>query len=253
MPTYAVFGTDARQTWLRVLLREAGKTVLPGSVPDGYADTVILPIPSVTKDGLICGSERLLSDYLKYAPDGISVWGSGIVRFQSAAQHIRLHDFTRYERFAAENAVPTAEGAIGIAMQELPVTICGGRFLVIGFGRIGRCLAQRLADLGGTVTVARRVPCTLPYRTDITGSYLYPLSEYDTIFNTVPTEVLNAEQCGQTRADCVLIDLASVPGGICKTGGRAVIHALGLPAAAAPKTAAAILRNILLTETEEPT
>ena len=41
-------------------------------------------------------------------------------------------------------------------MEQLPITIHGARVLVVGFGRVGRALAQRLAALGAKVTVAAR-------------------------------------------------------------------------------------------------
>lgn len=135
-------------------------------------------------------------------------------------------------------------------MEELPSTLDGGRFLVIGFGRIGKQLAARLQALGGAVTVARREPGTLPYREDQTGKYQFPLSDYDAVFNTAPAPVFPREDCLATREDCLLIDLASAPGGIAKDGGRRLIHALGLPAKVAPKTAAAILLSIILEEME---
>ena len=53
------------------------------------------------------------------------------------------------------------------------------------------------------------------------------------------------------REDCLLIDLASAPGSIAKDCGRRLIHALGLPARVAPKTAAAALCALILSETEE--
>lgn len=49
------------------------------------------------------------------------------------------------------NAVPTAEGAIQIAMEQTDVTLHGLPVLVIGHGRIGSLLARRLAALGAKV------------------------------------------------------------------------------------------------------
>ncbi len=60
------------------------------------------------------------------------------------------------EELAVANAVPTAEGAIQIALEELPITLHGARALVIGYGRLGKALAQRLDGLGARVTVAAR-------------------------------------------------------------------------------------------------
>ena len=50
--------------------------------------------------------------------------------------------------------MPTAEGAIQLAMEELPITLHGARVLVIGYGRLGRVLADRLAGLKARVSVA---------------------------------------------------------------------------------------------------
>lgn len=52
--------------------------------------------------------------------------------------------------------MPTAEGAIQLAMEELPITLHGARVLVIGYGRLGRVLADRLAGLKARVSVAAR-------------------------------------------------------------------------------------------------
>ena len=54
------------------------------------------------------------------------------------------------------NAVPTAEGAVQIAMEELPITLHRARVLVLGFGRLGKLAAHRFAALGAKVSVAAR-------------------------------------------------------------------------------------------------
>ena len=76
------------------------------------------------------------------------------------------------------------------------------------------------------------------------------LSGFSLVFNTAPSLLLSREMTARCP-DCLLIDLASAPGGIAKDCGRRLIHALGLPAKVAPKTAACILRDILLKEMEE--
>ena len=251
--TYAVIGTDARQVWLASLLKAHKLSVISRPTPDLFADVMILPVPSVTKDGMLAGTALPFPEFLRTLPQGAELWGSGFSPFLGCAeeQQLTLKDFTAFEAFAEDNARPTAEGAVQLAMEELPVTIRGSRFLVIGYGRIGKQLAALLAAMGGEVTVARQKGEASPFRTDITGTYIYPLEEYHAIFNTVPMPVLNESQCLQTAGDCLLIDLASQPGGIAKTQTRRLIHALGLPAKTSPKTAAEIMLRILLNETEE--
>lgn len=250
--TYSVLGGDARQRWLASMLTADGFSVTHSTDTFTPADVVILPIPSLSVDGTIRGTTQQLSDVLSTLSPGTTIWGSGLAKHadQAEAHQVHLLEFTNFESFATQNAIPTAEGAIQIAMEELPATINGGRFLVIGYGRIGTKLAALLDALGGIVTVARRQPIRLPYQVDRTGDYQMPLYPYDAIFNTVPSPVLSAQQCAATKEDCLLVDLASAPGGIAKDGGRRVIHALGLPAKVAPKTAARIMKDIILSETE---
>lgn len=250
--SYSVFGADARQVYLASLLEQAGYSTIHTVDTVRFQDIVILPIPSLTGSGEVRGAQLPFTTLLRSAPTGTIFWGSGFAPFQALAEELglRLCEASSSPQFAEENAIPTAEGALQIAMEELPTTIHGGRFLVIGFGRIGRQLAARLDALGGAVTVSRREPGNLPYRQDQTGNYQFPLSEYDAVFNTAPSLVFSREDCLATREDCLLIDLASAPGGIAKDGGRRLIHALGLPAKVAPKTAAAILLSIILEEME---
>lgn len=251
--SYSVFGGDARQTYLAALLEQSGLPTVHTTDTVRFLETVVLPVPTLTPEGLLRGTRLPFRTLLQAAPPGTTFWGSGFSPYRPLAEAlgIQLRDFTDDPSFAEENAVPTAEGAIQLALQELPTTIQSGRFLVIGYGRIGKALAARLDALGGAVTVASRSDPEHPYRRDCTGTYALPLTDYDAVFNTVPVLVFPESDCRRTREDCLLIDLASAPGGIAKNCGRRLIHALGLPAKTAPKTAARILRDILLKETEE--
>ena len=65
-------------------------------------------------------------------------------------------DYLKREELAVKNAAVTAEGAVCLAMEELPYTIDQTPVLVIGYGRIGRLLAKKLGALGAKVTVAAR-------------------------------------------------------------------------------------------------
>ena len=49
------------------------------------------------------------------------------------------------------NAVPTAEGVISYLIQNRKKTIMDSKILVIGYGRCGKVLAQKLALLGAKV------------------------------------------------------------------------------------------------------
>ncbi len=146
-----------------------------GSLPEGMQaaehiqalpqmlDALILPMP-VTHDGGFLhtpfGSTAIrLSALLPLVRAGGTVLGGRITpqeRSMIAAAGLRAYDYAAEEAFALRNAVPTAEGAIQIAMQELPVVLHRLPCLILGAGRVSRALQQRLRGLGADVTVAAR-------------------------------------------------------------------------------------------------
>ena len=78
------------------------------------------------------------------------------------------------------------------------------------------------------------------------------LAEYDIIINTVPHLILNSEKMEYVRKDCLLIDLASNPGGIDKRAAKErelkLIWALALPGKVAPVTSAEHIKRIIENE-----
>ena len=126
-------------------------------------DALVLPMP-VTQDGCFLytpfGSNALrLSALLPLVkPEGTVLGGrlTAQLRGQIEAAGLRAKDYAAEETFALRNAVPTAEGAIQIAMQELPVVLQGLPCLILGAGRVSRALQSRLRALGAEVTIAAR-------------------------------------------------------------------------------------------------
>ena len=267
----AVIGGDARQMWLAQALLRSGFRVRCAEVPgmddepgglydalDG-AQAVALPMPALTQDGRIRSERSAGIDVDAVAQSltpGAVVFGGGLSRVRALleARGLRVFDYLDDEALTIENAVPSAEGALEIAMRELPVTLCGSRCLVVGYGRIGKALSARLHALHARVTVSARRPAdraaieSAGLRADRTGSYLHDLAQYDCIFNTVPAPVLREEHLRTLRPDCLLIDLASGSGGLAENAPPALhyIHALGLPGRCAPKTAAEALKTMIL-------
>jgi dipicolinate synthase subunit A len=227
-----------------------------------WADCVILPLPAVQEDGILNAplSDRRIpaTDILAAMRPGQLLCGGKLPEsFCRLAEEkgIVIRDYFAREELAIANGVPTAEGAIQIAMEELQTTIYDCRVLVIGYGRLGKLLAQRLKGLGARVTVSARnyadlawiqASGYLPEHTDQLDGWL---GGYGLIVNTVPTMVLDGARLADIDPECLVIDLASKPGGVDYEAatrlGVKVIHALSLPGKVAPETSGKIICNTI--------
>ncbi len=174
---------------------------------------------------------------------------------------IKLIDYAEREDFAVMNAVPTAEGAIELAMANTSFTLHKSRCLVIGYGRIGKILASYLKALGARVCVTARKFSDLAWIA-ANGCDCAPTKtvcdiadDFDIIFNTVPHKILDFKALAKTKNDVLIIDLASRPGGVdfevAQRLNRRVIWALSLPGKCAPDTAGDIIKNTLINILEE--
>lgn len=226
-------------------------------------DCVVLPLPALNAQGKLNAPlsnkphdpEAILRALTKSAvvcagkPDG---------RLTALASRLGL-DFVDYfdrEELVALNALATAEGALSLILRNSPLTIWDSRVLVIGSGRIGKMLAERLRALGAHVTVSARKPGDMAYiramgcKAADTRTLGPELKRFDTVVNTVPALVLGREQLLLMRPDTLCIDLASRPGGLDFAAAKEldlnVIWALGLPAETAPETAGRIIKETLL-------
>lgn len=174
---------------------------------------------------------------------------------------INIIDYFNREEMQVLNAIPTAEGAIQLAMEYLPITIHGSNALVLGFGRIGKVLANMLNGIGANVYVLARNYGDIAWIENYKYSPVLfkELSKYllkvDVIFNTIPSIVLGEEMLVYLNKQSLIIDLASKIGGIdfnaAKGLGIDTIHALGLPGKYAPISAAKIIKETIYNIIEE--
>lgn len=219
---------------------------LPASKDDKTVDASDLPESILLKDLFhIMGRNRLLlagkmSDGVKAVADVFSV---------------RWVDYFLREELEILNAVPTCEGAVQIAMEELPITLFGSNAVVTGFGKVGEPLARLLHSMGANVTVCARRPAqrakarSMGLRA-VDFSYLGEcMADADVVFNTVPQKIINRDSL-ILSGKALIIDLASKPGGVDMEAARdlgvKVIWALGLPGKVAPVTSGNIIKETIL-------
>ncbi|GAW91774.1 dipicolinate synthase subunit DpsA [Calderihabitans maritimus] len=227
------------------------------------ADVIILPMPGTDEKGNVRApyaekplflTEEIVKDIPRNVPIFIGV-AKPFLKFWAQKYELRLVEVAEKDEVAIWNSIPSAEGAIQIAMEQLPITIHNSRSYVLGFGRVGITLARMLHGIGAKVTVVARKEADLARCFELGYStcdfYQLPsrIKEADVVFNTVPALVLTEEILVNVSPETLIIDLASSPGGTDfraaeKLGIKAIL-APGLPGKVAPKTAGRILAQVI--------
>ena len=277
---FLVVGGDLRQVYTAKKLAENNKVYAAGfdnniigdinvihvdhklELPE-IADYIILPLPA-SQNGVFVNAPFCRNNIplTSLAPllkcDGIIYGGkidpSTMKIFNKCG--IKTVDYFEREELNVLNAVPTAEGAVQIAMEEMASTIYGQKVLITGFGRISKVLIKILNGLGADITVTARKYSDLSWaeiygcKTVHTSALENIIGEYDLIFNTVPAVILNEKCLNQIKNDALIIDLASKPGGVdFDTAGKLglkVVWALSLPGKIAPVTSGEIIACTIL-------
>jgi len=226
------------------------------------AECVVLPLPVTGQRGYLntplSNTEVTIEAVLDAVSKEQTVCAGRVDENTYAAARergITIKDFFAREELCVYNAAATAEGALSILMQETPMTVWGMRVLVIGFGRIGKLLANRLYGMGARVTVSARNHGdmawidTLGYAAADTDALEGSLSQFDAVINTVPAMVLGEERLKELKRGALCMDLASKPGGMdFAAAGRLGVHAvwaLSLPGEVAPVSAGKIIRDTI--------
>ena len=222
---FAVVGSDARQAAAGRALARAGYTV--GGVQQlPQADCILLPLPLEQAD-------LPLAQLLGTAKPGALALGGKVTESAlsiARAAGVELVDYFARPELTVYNAIPTAEGCIGILLERRSRTLRGAAVLVLGFGPVGRALAVRLAALGARVTVAARRPVQRAMAEEL-GLRAVPLTElaaeaaaFDTVVNTIPAPVLTAQVLAALPKKSLIVDLASKPGGTDFAAARRLGH-----------------------------
>lgn len=263
-----IIGGDSRMDYLSEALSDDGYSV--EKFTDGEAlknavdkcDAVVLGLPA-SKDDKTVNAQNLkenilLKDLFKIiGKNKLLLAGKMSDSMKAVADvfGVRWVDYFMRDELEILNAIPTCEGAVQIAMEEMPITLFGSNVLITGFGKVAEPLSVMLRHLGANVTVcARRNAQRAKARTmgmrAVDFSYLAEcVAESDVVFNTVPSKIIGADSLIGAK-NTLIIDLASKPGGVdmekAKDAGVRVIWALGLPGKVAPVTSGNIIKETIL-------
>ena len=271
-----LLGGDKRLTFLANILCQRGSEItVYGVEPEGLsswitqaenleqavetAEILILPVP-VTRDGEHIVSahrqqELNLEKLLTLLRKEQLVFGGNFPN-QVREKILQSYDFMEMEEVALRNGIATAEGAIGEAIFCSQENLHGSGCLVLGYGRCGKILADRLKGLGARVTVAARNREKLA-QAQVAGHDILLLQEmspylhrYRFLFNTIPAPVLGRELLEQLSQRTTILDIASAPGGVdfaaCEELGISAKLCPGLPGKYAPFSSAEILAEAVL-------
>lgn len=180
-----------------------------------------------------------LTDILQSVPQNITIIGGNLPVWDR-----KTVDLLKDPVYLAHNANITAHCALKLILQHLPVILTDLPVLVVGWGRIGKCLAALLRQAGAKVSVMARK------ETDqaMASALGYALGQaedlhvYRVILNTVPAMVLDKYRLQPCHPHCLKIDLASVPG----MEGEDILWARGLPGKDAPESSGMLIAQRVL-------
>ena len=272
--TFLILGGDNRSLYLGEYLENQGfkvcyyafnHTECYNSLEEAMnsSDVIVLPLP-FTKDRLTLNAplfddKVVISDIVALLSNKKMVFGGQLPKSfceELESRDCPYCDYFLLDELAIYNAVPTAEGVVQVLIEELPITIHGMKCGILGYGRVGKVLANTLSSLGAKVTVFARKQSAFAeiYASSMEYKHFDVLStennDFDVVINTVPVKVLGDAQLSKLNSDCVLVEVASAPFGIdfqaVKERAFKVVKAGSLPGKVAPKTAGEIIGRSII-------
>jgi len=227
------------------------------------AEVLILPMPGTNAKGVIRAIyadnelELRKADIASLADKSLVIIGSArqFLKDWTEQYGVTLLEIAEMDEIAILNSIPSAEGALQIAMEETKITIHGSTTCVVGFGRVAKTLTRMLKAMGSDVTVVARNRAQLARAYEMGcrragySDFVKIMNHVDIVFNTVPSMILAREVLKHAKSDMLIIDLASQPGGTdfeaANIFGIKAILAPGLPGKVAPVSAGRILADVI--------
>lgn len=225
------------------------------------SDTVLGPIPFSSNNKLInspFSDEKIEVEKLLKMLSGKTLIAGSIksdVLDMAKENNVKIIDILKREELSVLNAISTAEGTIKIAIEETPKNLHGSNILIMGFGRIGKVLANMLKGIGAKVACEARKTSDLAwikaygYEPIPIANLKENLHRFDIIINTIPYIILDKDNLENVKRDALVIDVASNPGGVDREAIKEqkikFIWALSLPGKVAPVTSAEFIKETL--------
>ena len=251
-----VVGGDRRMIYTVNELRRHGFSVDTLGLKEGdggdiaAADGIILPVP-VTLDGVDINcrltGRKIPLDIIGRARAGVKIFGGGALSAENYTDYLSL------DSYAVKNAVITAEGAICHAIENTDFSLWKACIMVIGYGRTGKILSERLKGFNPRLTVTARngKDFSLLEVADIdyldTRQIQNAKSRFDIVFNTVDIK-LNYDVAAALSGS-LFIDISTKGGFAGDAAAKNRIRYVklpGIPGKSAPVTAGKIIAETVI-------
>lgn len=137
-------------------------------------------------------------------------------------QNNNVIDLMEDEVLTVYNAVATVEGAIASVISKTEFTLFRSNILILGYGRIGKLLANRLKNFEPNIYCETGKDDAVAWinSNGYTSVKLEELENFlsntkiDVIINTIPKVILNEKVLNLVSSKVFILDLASSPGGV---------------------------------------
>lgn len=185
---------------------------------------IVLPVP-LSKDGeyIFCDNsnfkikiKELISHTTKRQ---LLIFGSASKRIKEMLDDrgFNYYDLFSEESFVINNAYYTAQGTLLEILKNTKKCIVGKKALILGFGRVGRAVANVLDKNGMDVFIAARNEIQLAECEGLGyGKLSYDelkstIYLFDYIISTVPFNILTSKEVSLINGNALFIELASAP------------------------------------------
>ncbi len=259
-----IIDADSRQKYLSQALSSKGyitKLYKDGELETeiNKYDALILPIP-LTKDSIHINMKNNpveITTLFNAIREDVAVFvglaGNKSVNFKD---NMRIYDYSVREELSIKNAIPTAEGVLKIAIENLDTTVHSSKVLITGFGKTAKAVAKAFYSLGAEITVCARKVSDIAFAETLSYNVLNfeqlnsKKHDFNIVVNTVPSVVINRNVLESLPADCLIIEIASAPYGIDFSAASELnmnlIVSGSLPGKIAPETAGYIISEAIL-------